>query len=171
MQLFQGNTIPLQYQAGLCVLPIRTPTEWELANIDPITITSGVPWRPASTENDADDLPDHAGGSSLSTDPPGDGGLTGINSFQKGAEDVDWEHIRKCLGYKPLDICQKTLQATTQYARNSQRLPLKEHYKSRFPALNCKRLNEIYATDTFFSLEKALGGITYAQISEVKHHI
>ena len=35
---------------------------------------------------------------------------------------------------------------------------------SRFPALNVKRLLEVYATDTFFSSENALGGYTCAQI-------
>jgi hypothetical protein len=30
------------------------------------------------------------------------------------------------------------------------RLPLQKHFKSRFPAANVSRLNEIVATDTFF---------------------
>ena len=74
------------------------------------------------------------------------------------------EHISKCLGWKPLDVCEKTLKNTTQYAKNSLHLPLREHYKARFPALNCKGLNKIYATDTFFALSKALGGYTCAQL-------
>jgi hypothetical protein len=41
---------------------------------------------------------------------------------------------------------------------------MRMHYKSRFPALNVNRLREVYATDTFFSSEKALGGITCAQL-------
>ena len=79
-------------------------------------------------------------------------------------EEPNWEHIKKCLGFKPLDICQKTLDATTQYARTNARLPLRDHYISRFSALNVKQLLEVYCTDTFFSSEKALGGYTCAQI-------
>ena len=79
-------------------------------------------------------------------------------------EDRDWDHIQKCLGWKPMDVCEKTLKATTQYARNTLCLPLQDHYKARFPALNVQRLNETFATDTFFSSCKALGGYTCAQI-------
>ena len=38
------------------------------------------------------------------------------------------------------------------------------HFKSRSPALNIRRLREVFATDTFFSSEKALGGYTMAQL-------
>ena len=58
----------------------------------------------------------------------------------------------------------KTLQSTTQLAENHVRLPMRMHFKSRFPALNVKRLNEVFATDTFYSSEKALGGYTCAQL-------
>ena len=79
-------------------------------------------------------------------------------------EDRDWDHIQKCLGWKPMDVCEKTLKATTQYARNTLRLPLRDHYKARFPPLNVRRLNETFVTDTFSSLCKALGGYMCAQI-------
>ena len=41
---------------------------------------------------------------------------------------------------------------------------MRMHYKSRFPALNVTRFRETYATDTFFSSEKALGGFMCAQL-------
>ena len=41
---------------------------------------------------------------------------------------------------------------------------MRMHFKSQFPALNVKRLREVFATDTFFSGEKALGGYTWAQL-------
>ncbi len=62
-----------------------------------------------------------------------------------------------------MDRCKETIKATTQLASNSLRLPLRQHYKSRFPALNCRRLRETFSTDTFFSTQKALGGATCAQ--------
>ena len=41
---------------------------------------------------------------------------------------------------------------------------MREHYKSRFPALNVKRLNETVAMDTFFASVKAIGGYTCCQL-------
>jgi hypothetical protein len=76
----------------------------------------------------------------------------------------DLIHAQRCLGWKPLDVVEKTLQATTQMAQNHVRLPLRMHFKSRSPALNVHRLRETFATDTFFSSEKALGGFTMAQL-------
>ena len=76
----------------------------------------------------------------------------------------DWEHIQQCLGWKPQEICKKTMEATTQYARHKERLPMREHYKARDPQLNVKRLNKVFAMDTFFASTKALGGYTCAQI-------
>ena len=49
-------------------------------------------------------------------------------------------------------------------AENHVRLPMRMHFKSRSPALNVRRLREVFATDTFFSSEKALGGINMAQL-------
>ena len=54
----------------------------------------------------------------------------------------DLTHAQRCLGWKPLDVVEKTLQATTQMAQNHVRLPLKMHFKSRSPALNIRRLRE-----------------------------
>ena len=53
---------------------------------------------------------------------------------------------------------------TTQYAKTSARLPLREHYKARDPSLNVKRMSEIMATDTLFAKVKALGGFTCSQL-------
>ena len=68
-------------------------------------------------------------------------------------EDRNWHHIQQCLAWKPMDVCEKTLKATTQYARNKLCLPLCDHYKSWHLML-----------DTFFASCKALGGYTCAQI-------
>ena len=41
---------------------------------------------------------------------------------------------------------------------------MRMHYKSRFSVWNVKTIKDIFATDTFFSSNKALGGYTLAQI-------
>ena len=79
-------------------------------------------------------------------------------------EPPDMEHVSKCLGWKPISVCEKTLKVTTQYAKNYLCLPMRDHYKAQFPALNCKHLNEVYAMDTFFASSKALGGYMCAQL-------
>ena len=74
------------------------------------------------------------------------------------------EDIRHLLGWVPTDTIRKTLEATTQLAKNVLRLPMRRHFKSREPGLNRARLAETYATDTFFAETKAIGGATCAQI-------
>ena len=74
------------------------------------------------------------------------------------------EQVQRCLGWKPIEVIKKTLEATTQLAQNHVRLPMRMHFKSRFSALNVRRLRVTFATDTFFSSEKALGGYTCAQL-------
>jgi len=43
-------------------------------------------------------------------------------------------------------------------------LQLRRHFKSRFPMFNRPRLQETYATDTWFASTRAIGGHTCAQI-------
>ena len=77
---------------------------------------------------------------------------------------IDFEALRPFFAWKPVEAVKKTLQATTQYATNVMRLPMRRHFKSRFPALRVRRLDEDVATDTFFSNTKALDGSTCAQL-------
>jgi hypothetical protein len=53
-------------------------------------------------------------------------------------------------GFVPATRIQKSIENTTQFARMDTRLPLRKHFKCRFPAANVSRLNEVVATDTFF---------------------
>lgn len=56
------------------------------------------------------------------------------------------------------------MSATTQYAKNVMRLPLRRHFKSRFPALRVRGLEEVYATDTYFANVPAHDGSTCVQL-------
>ena len=80
-------------------------------------------------------------------------------------QEPDWDWLRGCLLNKPMEVVKATWNATTKYAVNySPAFPLKRHFKSRFPALNVRRLREVFATDTFFSSVRAIGGATCAQV-------
>ena len=68
-----------------------------------------------------------------------------------------YEALRSKLGWKPADVIKKTFAATTQFFRNSYRLPFRKHYKSRFPSANVSRRNETVATDTMYSDTPAIG--------------
>ena len=76
----------------------------------------------------------------------------------------DLESCRRFFAWKPTDVIRRTFECTTQFARNVIRLPMRKHLRSRFPGLNVRRLWEVYATDTFFAHEVAIGGEECAQL-------
>ena len=78
--------------------------------------------------------------------------------------EVDHKQYQAKLGWMPLNVIKKTLEHTTQLAKNYINLPLKRHFKSRFPELNRNRLQETYCTDTFFSSVTGIHNITCAQL-------
>ena len=57
----------------------------------------------------------------------------------------EMKHLTRCLGLKPTEIIKKTLENTTQYVENVVRLPMRMHFKSRYPALNVIRLRKTFA--------------------------
>jgi hypothetical protein len=63
----------------------------------------------------------------------------------------DFNRLKPNFGFAPSKRIQKTIEHTTQFCRLDARLPIRKHFKSRFPAANVPRRNEIVATDTFFS--------------------
>jgi len=75
-----------------------------------------------------------------------------------------WEEMRRCLGHLPMEVVQMTFDITTQLAKVDICLPLRWHYKSRFPGTNVNRLHEFFSTDTFFTSEKGIGGATMCQL-------
>jgi hypothetical protein len=80
-------------------------------------------------------------------------------------KEPDYDKVRPCLGYAPIEVIKQTFAVTTQFARNIVRLPFKNHIKSRFPALNVRRRNEPVATDTVWADEPAIDdGSTAAQV-------
>jgi hypothetical protein len=77
----------------------------------------------------------------------------------------NYEALRPCLGWVSADTVQKTIMATTQFAREVYNAPMRKHFKSRFPALNVHRRNEAVATDTIWSDTPAVdNGAKFAQL-------
>jgi hypothetical protein len=77
----------------------------------------------------------------------------------------DYDRYRPLLGWIPLATVKRTFEATTQLAQEiPMRYPLRRHVEARFPQLNRRRLTETYSTDTLFSSDPGIGGITCAQL-------
>ena len=69
------------------------------------------------------------------------------------------ERWRKCLGLAPTDVIRKTFQAMTQMVMNVEaenRQIGRRHFKSRFPTLKEKRINDLFFSGTFFPSEREL---------------
>jgi hypothetical protein len=86
-------------------------------------------------------------------------------SASTAIKEHDYEKLQTLLGWLPLEVVKRTLGCTTQLAMGSlMQLPFRQHHKSRTPQLNVPRLAKTFATDTLFSLELGLGGVTCAQL-------
>lgn len=90
----------------------------------------------------------------------------------------NFDALRPYFGWISADKVKSTLEHTTQWFRASCRMPMRRHYKTRFPAANVHRWNEDVATDTFFSSVPAHddgitghGGCTMVQVyTGIKSH-
>ena len=63
----------------------------------------------------------------------------------------DWQAIADKLGGIPIQRAKATMGASTHHYKREQRMDMKYHRKSNFPAASARRLHETVATDTFFS--------------------
>ena len=123
---------PLEYDQSLMWIQLQYPTDEDIDEYPIIDMTSDMQWNPS----DAPDV------------------TVAATNIKEKPPDID--KIRPCLGWTPKEVIEKTLEATTNYARNSLRLPMRQHYKAQNRALYVRRLQETVATDTFFSSEKSL---------------
>jgi len=77
----------------------------------------------------------------------------------------DYNQYRPKFAWLPLEVVKQTFECTTQLAMESLlQIPFRKHHKTRTPQLNVPRLAEVFATNTIFSSETGLGGITCAQL-------
>ena len=72
--------------------------------------------------------------------------------------------LEKYFAYRPPEIIKKTLERTTQLAKAVIRFPLRRHMKARFRQLRWPRLNEVVATDTYFSSVTSIEGYNCSQV-------
>jgi len=83
---------------------------------------------------------------------------------QTSRDTWDWVSVRRNWAWFPMEMVQKMVEITTQLAKSDVRLPLRRHFKLRFPPANVNRLRETFSTDTFFSSKPGLRGETSCQL-------
>ena len=131
-------------------MSIRKSTKKELNGLPVIDLTNPTIWNPTENETDTEQY--------LVWEYRDGTNVIHCKAITKpGTPEID--HLKRCLGWKPVDVIKKTLENTTQYAENMVRLPMRMHFKFRYPALNVKRLRETFATNTFFQVKRPLVGI------------
>jgi hypothetical protein len=193
LETLEGYIIPLSIRDGLTYIDMSPPTDKELDEYPHVFFTADLPWDPRSIqdeypvdsmelEEDAIVFPEYhpysindfgdIEASHMSTDPISVSKITlSVNVQNVKPNSQDPTLLSPNFGFAPVARIKKTLDHTTQFARLDTRLPLRKHFKSRFPAANVSRLNEVVATDTFFFDVPALddgimghGGTTMVQL-------
>ena len=183
-----GHVIPLSINNGLLYLDMRCPTDQELENIPHVLFTSDMPWNPNIFDSPAasnadmihDLLPDPFKEQDSRVGPTGDLNdrhaeidhcLLMVRAGQVQRRTPDIEKLRPYFGWTPIERIRQTIENTTQFARATDYFPFRKHFKTRFPAANVRRLNEVVATDTYFSDTPAAddginghGGANMAQV-------
>jgi hypothetical protein len=159
IQTPDGYIIPLSIRNGLPFMDMTPPTDNELDAYPHVMFTSDQTWDPQVLDDEykASDLiieDDDDVFAAYHADSLNDyGELVSYASHRHIVQPKqhDFHRLKPNFGFVPVDRIQKTLEHTSQYARMDTRLPLRKHFKTRFPAANVSRLNETVATDTFFS--------------------
>jgi len=165
-----GYIFKLRFLEGLSYLPIVYPSQADIDSLPWVYMTSPGEWNPVTqNDEDADTVWFEASDEEELDESEfldSRDGWYDVRVAKAERKNVprDYEALRPYLLWKPVEIIKKTFAATTQFAQNVVRLPLRKHFKSRFPALNVRRLSEVYATDTFFADVKAHDGSTCAQL-------
>lgn len=181
-----GFIIPLAIRNGLAYMDMYPPSDHELATLETIIFTSDADWDPTVLDNEVPDsiLQDHGTRDLPLPDQSPDDDLNIYSCIYHSHPNrplsinrsiipnkPNFQRLRPLFGWLPTTRIQHTLEHTTQWYRAEGRLPLRRHFKSRFPAANVARLHDTIATDTFFSDTPAHddgilghGGATMAQI-------
>ena len=150
--------IPLHLEHGLMTCPVRKPTVDEVNTLQVLWLTGEHAWDPS--------IYDEVSTSKILV-PQGYASMPShgnIHLSRSSPKLPDPQLLSKYLLYRPIDIINHTLQCTTRLATSIDDMQFCRHFKSRFPFFNRPRLQETYATDTWFANTRAIGGFTCAQL-------
>jgi hypothetical protein len=131
---------------SMLTVKLRKPTKHELNNCNMVDITSVQPWNPSQYSDD-DDL-DEAEYIDL-MDKVEDARQNQAKLSKTKEQQV--KDYSKYFLHPGKEVMKKTIQNTTRYGSINMRFPMRQHYKSRNPLLQRRRLLEPFSTDTWFS--------------------
>jgi hypothetical protein len=155
--------IPLVMKEGIIGFEIRKPTQYELDNLPVIELTQENEWNPED-QNDSSDIWSAEEYDTLLTEVDREKSERSMN-FRKTQKVIpDPKEYEPYFCYPGKDAMQHTLQNTTRYGSINMRIPMRQHFHARNPLLRRKRINEPYATDTWFSSVTSFEGYNCAQI-------
>ena len=188
----EGYHIPLQMRQGLPYIDMVPPSDKDMQDYPKVIVTSEE-WNPNVLDHEIE-VNDNTWGSndvyydSHSFDDHGnyidrhvtqsifdaskesaafyDAQEIAINSMHLEEKEPDYESYRPKLGWAPFEVVKRTFKSTTQLASAMfNGGTFQQHFKTRFPALNCPRRPEPVATDYIHVGVPAVGnGSTGAQI-------
>ena len=160
--LLNDLEVPLSVMNGLLLFDIRKPTEYERLNCTRIIMTGDAIWNTEDYTDNSRHVAYNFNTSDVFKDvrPQSKCHLFKLHHeamhTQSKINPTDVKKVQAKLGWIPYKVAEDTLKVTTQLAKNHVRLPLRHHFKSRFPQLNKNRLRETYSTDTIFSSVPAI---------------
>ena len=130
---------------------MRPPTVEELHLFPHVILTSNVPWDPTISD-DTNNPNDYQ----LDSPDRDDTVLSCVYATNFVPKSIlpnkpNFEKLRPLFAWASADRIRDTLKVTTQWYQAEGRIPMRKHFKSRFPAANVRRINEVVATDTLFS--------------------
>ena len=131
----EGRDIPFGFDGRKMFLKTRTPAPHELRELESFELTSPEPFVP---DNDLDEI-------TTRRKPI-------KRVYKKYPGGLSMQEWRNRLALAPEDVVRKTFDATTQMAMKVEaetRAVPRRHYKSRFPFLREKRVNDTFHSDTF----------------------
>ena len=171
----EGYIIPLSMQQGLSYMKMHAPSDEEMEKLPHVMFTSDDCWDPAVYDNDGptDELveekrkPTREERKSAESDdafdlPDREDNVRECLKVFKNVITVykpksifpfkpDFSRLKPLFGWIPVTRIRDTIKCTTQWYKAEGRIPMRRHYKSRFPGANVPRREETVATDTIFS--------------------
>ena len=151
--IIEGTEIPFDFDGRKMYINIRCPSKEELDLLEIYELTSPEQFIP---ENDKEKQQELINRRNIASN---------VKQIFPGGHSL--QRWKKCLAMAPDDIIRKTFRATTQLQTNVEddnRMVGRRHFKSRFPALKERRVNDMFYSDTFFPSEKSIDGNNCSQL-------
>ena len=151
--------IQLTINQGACEFTVQEPTKYELETLPRLNVTSIEPWDPGAVSEEY--VLGNTDMEALMAEE-----LRNVMQISATHNTLQPKEIREYFLNAPKRVLEKTLEVTTCLGTVDTRIPLRRHFRSRFPHLNVNRIKERVDTDTIYPRQnvKHLHGYTCSQL-------